>query len=158
MILNFKEFGGKIKKDSLEKEEVIELVSLITDLKPNLPQLVDQGELSKLIDNINYYTSDCGQYKISVHFRESDEYHNPDGTITHGQFKSLFKIEITSEPQLQIKQLKEFTLLTSDIIKNVYTESKIIVKFNDQRMTVEDLTKVDGETNIDKLVLIIRIL
>ena len=158
MILKFDQFGGKIKTDSLEKEEVIELVSLITELKPNIPTFYSGGDLSKLIDNINYYQSDCGKYKISVYFRESDIYHNPDGTITYGKFKSLFKITITSELDLEVRNLKEYTLLTSDIIQNVYPDSKIVVKFNQERLSIQEFTKVNDETSIDKLVIIIRII
>lgn len=158
MMLKFDQFGGRIKKDTLEKEEVIELVSLITELKPSIPELFSEGEISKLIDNINYYTSECGKYKISVYFRESDIYHNPDGTITYGKFKSLFKITITSELDLEVRNLKEYTLLTSDIIQNVYPDSKIVVKFNQERLSIQEFTKVNDETSIDKLVIIIRII
>ena len=158
MILKFDQFGGKIKTDSLEKEEVIELVSLITELKPDIPSLYPKGDLSKLIDNINYYTSDCGKYRISVYFRESDKYINSDGTITYGQFKSLYKITIKSDINLQIGHLKEYTLLTSDIIQNVYPDSKIMVKFNDQKLSIEQFKEVDDMTKIDQLVIIIRII
>jgi len=158
MILKFDQFGGKIKTDSLEKEEVIELVSLITELKPDIPSLYPKGDLSKLIDNINYYQSDCDKYKISVYFRESDKYINSDGTITYGQFKSLYKITIKSDIDLQIGHLKEYTLLTSDIIQNFYPDSKIMVKFNDQKLSIEQFKEVDDVTAIDKLVIIIRII
>ena len=158
MILKFEQFGGKIKTDSLEKEEVIELVSLITELKPDIPSLYPKGDLSKLIDNINYYQSDCDKYKISVYFRESDKYINSDGTITYGQFKSLYKITIKSDIDLQIGHLKEYTILTSDIIQNFYPDSKIMVKFNDQKLSIEQFKEVDDVTAIDKLVIIIRII
>jgi len=158
MILKFDQFGGKIKTDSLEKEEVIELVSLITELKPDIPSLYPKGDLSKLIDNINYYQSDCDKYKISVYFRESDKYINSDGTITYGQFKSLYKITIKSDIDLQIGHLKEYTILTSDIIQNFYPDSKIMVKFNDQKLSIEQFKEVDDVTAIDKLVIIIRII
>jgi len=158
MILKFDQFGGKIKNNSLEKEEVIELVSLITELKPDIPSFYSRGDISKLIDNINYYTSDCGKYRISVYFRESDKYINSDGTITYGQFKSLYKITIKSDIDLNIGHLKEYTLLTSDIIQNVYPDCKIMVKFNDQKLSIEQFKEVDDMTKIDQLVIIIRII
>jgi hypothetical protein len=158
MILKFDQFRGKIKTDSLEKEEVIELVSLITELKPDIPSFYSRGDISKLIDNINYYTSDCGKYKISVYFRESDKYINYDGTITYGQFKSLYKITIKSDIDLNIGHLKEYTLLTSDIIQSVYPDCKIMVKFNDQKLSIEQFKEVDDVTKIDQLVIIIRII
>ena len=158
MILKFDQFRGKIKTDSLEKEEVIELVSLITELKPDIPSFYSRGDISKLIDNINYYTSDCGKYRISVYFRESDKYINSDGTITYGQFKSLYKITIKSDIDLNIGHLKEYTLLTSDIIQNVYPDCKIMVKFNDQKLSIEQFKEVDDMTKIVQLVIIIRII
>lgn len=158
MILKFDQFGGRVKTDSLEKEEVVELVSLITKLKPDIPSMYPEADLSVLIDNISTYTSDCGKYKISVYFRESDKYTNPDGSITYGQFKSLYKISIKSDIDLQIGHLKEYTLLTSDIVQSVYPDSKIMVKFNDQKLSIEQFRDVDNFTKIDKLVLIIRII
>ena len=93
-----------------------------------------------------------------MYFRESDKYINSDGTITYGQFKSLYKITIKSDINLQIGHLKEYTLLTSDIIQNVYPDSKIMVKFNDQKLSIEQFKEVDDVTQIDQLVIIIRII
>lgn len=157
MILKFDKFSGKIK-NNLEIEEVIDLVSLITDLKPNIPEEVDNNNISKLIDNINKYESECGNYKISVYFRESDIYHNPDGTITSGKFKSLYKITISSEHQLKIKHLKEFIITTNNIIKEVYTDSKIIIKIMDSKLSINEFKKIEDELDIDKLVMIVRII
>jgi hypothetical protein len=89
---------------------------------------------------------------------DAEKAYNPDGTITYGKFKSLFKITITSELDLEVRNLKEYTLLTSDIIQNVYPDSKIIVKFNQERLSIQEFTKVNDETSIDKLVIIIRII
>jgi hypothetical protein len=162
-ILKFNKFSGKIKQDYLEKEEVIELVNLITELKPKIPEIIPKNnlsELSKLVDNINFYTSEDGNYKISVYFRESDIYYNKDGSITHGQFKSLFKITIKKEEGLDLKisDLKDYINLTSSIIKDVYPDSKLIIKFDNKKITIEDFNLIDVDLIIDKLVLIIRII
>lgn len=159
MILNFDKFKGKVKSDNLEKEEVIELVSLITNMRPSLPELFPEENISKLIDNINHYTSEDGKYNISVYFRESDIYHNEDGTITHGKFKSLFKITIRKQDsELKISDLKDYIVLTSDIIKNVYPESRLLVKIEDKRLSIDDFRLINDENTIDKLVLVVRIL
>jgi hypothetical protein len=155
LIRQFESFTGRI----LQKEEVIELVSLITDLKPQIPSEVYTTNISKLIDNINQYISECGNYKISVYFRESDIYHNSDGTITYGKFKSLFKISITSNNnQLQIGDLKDYVILTSDIIKEVYPESKLMVKLEDTKYTLDEFSTLEDSMDIEKLILIIRII
>lgn len=155
LIKQFESFTGKIV---LQKEEVIELVSLITDLKPQIPSEVDTANISKLIDNVNQYISECGNYKISVYFRESDVYHNSDGSVTSGQFKSLFKITIKKDTDLKIFELKDYIKLTSDIIKEVYPDSKLAVKFDKDKIQIEDFILMDDNLTIDKLVLIIRII
>ena len=156
MILDFNGFGGRIK-NNLEKEEVIELVNLITNLKPNIPSELNTSDVSKLVDNINYYVSECGNYKIIVLFRESDRYINNDGSITYGNFRSLFKVTITSEFNLKIKHLKDYILLTSDIIGKVYENSEMVVKFNDSKVRIKEFEKVSDDREMDKLSLIIRI-
>ena len=156
MILDFNGFGGRIK-NNLEKEEVIELVNLITNLKPNIPSELNTSDVSKLVDNINYYVSECGNNKIIVLFRESDRYINNDGSITYGNFRSLFKVTITSEFNLKIKHLKDYILLTSDIISKVYENSEMVVKFNDSKVRIKEFEKVSDDQEIDKLSLIIRI-
>jgi len=156
MILDFNEFGGRIK-DNLEKEEVIELVNLITSLKPNIPSELNTSDVSKLVDNVNYYVSECGNYRIIVLFRESDKYINNDGSITYGNFRSLFKVTISSEFNLKIKHLKDYILLASDIISKVYENSEMVVKFNASKVRIKEFEKVGDEQEIDKLSLIIRI-
>jgi hypothetical protein len=42
--------------------------------------------------------------------------------------------------------------------KKLYPDSKIIVKFNQERLSIQEFTKVNDETSIDKLVIIIRII
>ena len=157
IVKNFDKFIGKVKSDSLDKEEVIELVSVITELRPSLPELSE--DISKLIDNINYYLSEDGKYKISVYFRESDLYINEDGSITYGKFKSLYKVTISKvEGELKVREIKDYTILTSDIIQNVYPESKMIIKLDDERMSVDDLRLIDDNKNIENIKLVIRIL
>ena len=159
MILKFDKFVGRVKKDSLDKEEVIELVSLITDMKPSLPQEIETDHLSKLIDNINYYQSEDGKYKISVYFRESDVYKNDDGSVTYGKFKSLFKVTISkSEGDIKIGEVKEFITTSSDIIKTFYTDSKFIIKIGEERMFVDNFNILDDSKSVENIKLIIRII
>ena len=120
MIVEFNKFSGKVKINSLDKEEVIELVSVITELRPSLSELSFDKSISKLIDNITYYLSEDGTYKISIYFRESDVYQNEDGTTTYGKFKSLYKVNIVKlEGEFQIGDIKEYVTLTSSIITDV---------------------------------------
>ena len=157
IVKNFDKFIGKVKNDSLDKEEVIELVSIITDMKSSLTDF--SSEISKLIDNVTYYLSEDGKYKISVYFRESDLYINEDGSITYGQFKSLYKVTISKvEGDFKLSEIKDYTILTSEIIQNVYTESKMIIKLDDERMSVDDFRLIDDNKTIENIKLVIRIL
>ena len=158
IVKNFDKFIGKIKGDSLDKEEVIELVGIITDMRPSLPNLSSE-EMSKLIDNVTYYLSEDGKYKISVYFRESDLYINEDGSITYGKFKSLYKVTISKvEGEFKVSEIKDYTILTSEIIQNVYQESKMIIKLDDERMSVDDFRLIDDNKTIENIKLVIRIL
>ena len=157
IVKNFDKFIGKVKSDSLDKEEVIELVSIITDMKSSLTDF--SSEISKLIDNVTYYLSEDGKYKISVYFRESDLYINEDGSITYGKFKSLYKVKISKvEGEFKVSEIKDYIVLTSEIIQNVYSESKMIIKLGDERMSVDDLRLIDDNKNIENIKLVIRIL
>ena len=157
IVKNFDKFIGKVKSDSLDKEEVIELVSIITDMKSSLSDF--SSEISKLIDNVTYYLSEDGKYKISVYFRESDLYINEDGSITYGKFKSLYKVKISKvEGEFKVSEIKDYTILTSEIIQNVYQESKMIIKLDDERMSVDDFRLIDDNKTIENIKLVIRIL
>lgn len=159
MIDKFDNFTGRIKKDDeLDKKEVIELVGIITDMRPSIPESSDL-DISKLIDNVTNYLSEDGKYKISVYFRESDLYINDDGTITYGKFKSLYKVTISKlEGDFKVNEIKDYTILTSDIIHNVYPDSKMIIKLDDKRMSIDDFKLIDDSETIENIKLVIRIL
>lgn len=157
MILDFGKFTGLVKSTSLDKAESIDLISLITQLKPELP---DTGEeLSKLIDNISSYLSEDGRYKIQVHFRESDVYKNNQGGVTFGKYKSLYKVTISKvDGQMKISDVKDFLLTTCNIISEVYPNSISIIKIGEERFDVDSFTYTNDSKNVDSVKLISRIL
>lgn len=158
MISKYDKFVGKVKIDSLDKEEVIELVGVITELRPSLPK-ISEGEVSKLIDNITYYLSEDGKYKISTYFRESDIYYNEDGSITYGNYKSLYKVTITKlEGEFKVGDIKDYVILTSEIIQTVYTDSKVIIKLDNERISIDTLKSTDDEKSIQDIKIVIRII
>ena len=159
IVKNFDKFIGKVKSDSLDKEEVIELVGIITDMRPSLPNLPSEESISKLIDNVTYYLSEDGKYKISVYFRESDLYINEDGSITYGKFKSLYKVTISKvEGDFRVNEIKDYIILTSDIIQNVYPDSKMVIKLDNERMSIDYFKIIDVDKIIENIKLIIRII
>jgi hypothetical protein len=158
MILKFNKFLGKIR-NSLNDNEVIELVSLITEMNPNLQKEFDNSDISKLIDNINYYKSEDEKWLISVYFRESDIYKNKDGSVTRGDFKSLFKITISKlEDRVKIGEVKDFIKKFYDVIKSFYNNSILKVKIGNDKITVDDFTLLNDNDSIENIKIIIRIL
>lgn len=158
MITKFDKFLGRVK-ESLDKEEVIDLVSLITEMKPEIQMEVDNSDISKLIDNINHYNSEDGKWSITVYFRESDIYRGEDGAITHGNFKTLFKITIKKiEGDSKVGELKEFVGTFRDIIKVVYPDTIIKIKIGDKKMEVSEFTTMSDDKTLENIKLIIRIL
>jgi len=157
MVDNFNKFLGRIR-GSLDKEEVIDLVSLVTEMNPELQLEVDNSNISKLIDNINTYHSEDGKWAVSVYFRESDIYRGEDGTITHGNFKTLFKITINKlEGVAKVGELKEFVMTFVDIIMKVYP-TIIKIKIGNRGIGVEEFGYIGDNEEIDNIKLVIRIL
>ena len=66
--------------------------------------------------------------------------------------KRLKKVET------KVSEIKDYTILTSDIIQNVYPESKMIIKLDDERMSVDDFRLIDDNKTIENIKLVIRIL
>ncbi len=154
MIDKFDKFKGRVKSD-LEKSDAIELISIITDLKPSIPELVDNANISKLIDNKVYYDSEDGKYKISVYFRESDEYIDKDGNITYGDFKSLYRISIRKvTDDFKVVDVSEYIDLLCKVVSDTYEDCKIIIKIDNEKINI---TEFDNNKIIDNLKVIIRI-
>ena len=157
MIDSFDKFIGKVK--SLDREEVIELVSLISEMNPHIQKEVDNSNISKLLDNITQYNSEDGKWSISVYFRESDIYKNEDGSITHGDFKTLFKVTITKlEGSAKIGELEEFVTSFHSIISSLYPNAIIGIKVGDDKIDLEEFASSDSTKKIENIKLIIRIL
>lgn len=157
MIDSFDKFIGKVK--SLDREEVIELVSLISEMNPYIQREVDNSNISKLLDNINNYNSEDGKWSISVYFRESDIYKNEDGSITHGDFKTLFKVTILKlGDEAKVGELKEFVTTFHHIISSLYPNAIIGIKVGDDKINLEEFASLDPTKKVESIKLIIRIL
>jgi hypothetical protein len=135
-------FTGKV--NYLDKEEVFDLLGVITDLKPTLNQI----DNSKLLDNLTYYLSEDRNYKISVYFRESNEYRNNDNSITYGDYNSLFKIKISKNAEFNSDEVKDFVNSLSNVINDIFKENVIIIKLNDRKLNIEEFN-YEGNTVIN---------
>ena len=115
----------------------------------------------KEINNILTESKFLEQYKIGIvgDYWDGDLYINEDGSITYGKFKSLYKVTISKvEGEFKVSEIKDYTILTSEIIQNVYQESKMIIKLDDERMSVDDFRLIDDNKTIENIKLVIRIL
>jgi hypothetical protein len=77
----YENFSGKIKytkPEDLDTQEVVELVGILFELKPSLPDDFPQKDLSQLIRNEVSYLSDDDRFNIIVGFSENDTYVNKE--------------------------------------------------------------------------------
>ena len=134
------------------------MLKIISDMKPHLSTLDIDG-ISILTDNIKYYRSEDDKWKIKVHFRESDIYKNSDGTITHGNYKSLYKISISVDSgSFSIGAVKDYIILSSDIILGIYPESTISVKIDGVKKHIDEFKIIDDHISVEDIKIIIRII
>ncbi len=146
-------FNGKVV-NILNKTEVVDLVNLIVNTKPEIPNYADNNQISKLIDIENIYESEDGLYTISLYFRESDEYINNNGVITYGDFKFLYRVGITKRVNFRFSDISEYVRLFKTIIPDFYDDVSLIFKIDNERV---DIDQIDNKSNISSFKIIIRI-
>lgn len=158
MLKKFENFSGKIIKYNLLTEEVLELTSILFNLKPNLPDEFPDKELSKLINNYVTYTSEDGVYDISIILHESDTYITDDDEIVHGKYKTIFIIKIAKcdNTEFELSEIRDFYNLIDEIIKNNYDDVLSIVKIDNEKISADDFNKINKK--IEKSTLIFKIL
>ena len=140
-------------KDRLDKTQAIDLINHIVDIKPVIPNYIDNEKLSILIDNEIIY--ECGIYMISVYFRESDKYIDSDGNVTFGDFKSLYRVTIRKRGETyKFIDVKDYVLLFKTIIGDVYENIQIIFKIDNQKV---DIKSIEDNLDIDNVKIIIKI-
>lgn len=147
-----KVFNGKIK-EGLDKTQVIDLINLIVETKPDLPDYVDNTSISKLFDIEKTYESEDGLYDISLYFRESDEYIDKEGNKTYGDFKYLYRVTISKRGEFIFSDIKEYILLFKTIMPDFY-DVILIFKIDGERVNIDE---VDDNTIIEELKIILRV-
>lgn len=155
MIRKYENFSGKIKLDT---QEVIELISVLFELKPNLPDEFPTGKMSKLSDNTVTYNSDDDNFKIAIHFNESDLYIDRQHNIITGKFRTIFKIKITkNDNNFKISDVKEYIKFTSNIISESYDDVSIKVIIDKDKYILTEFDKLQDK-NIEDILFIIKII
>ena len=149
----YENFSGKIKynkPEDLDTQEVVELVGILFELKPNLPDDFPQKDLSQLIRNEVSYLSDDDRFNILVGFSENDTYVNKEG--------ELVNISRTEKESFKLSEVKDFILLTSQLIEKTYDKIKILVSIEEKKLSIEEFEEVSDNEDVDDITFLIKIL
>ena len=159
----YENFSGKIKytkPEDLDTHEVIELINILFELKPSLPDEFPKADLSKLIKNEVIYSSDDDRFNIKVGFSENDTYVNKEGELVTGKYKTIFRVNIsrTEKESFKISEVKEYILLTSQLVEKTYDKVKMLVKTKKERLSIEDFEELSDNDEVDEVTFLIKIL
>jgi hypothetical protein len=158
----YENFSGKIKytkPEDLDTQEVVELVGILFELKPTLPDDFPKKDLSQLIRNEVSYLSDDDRFNIIVGFSENDTYVNKEGEIVTGKYKTIFKINIsrTEKENFKLSEVKEYILLTSQLVEKTYDKVKILVNIEEEKLSMEEFEEVSDSEEINDITFLIKI-
>jgi len=158
----YENFSGKIKytkPEDLDTQEVVELVGILFELKPTLPDEFPNKDLSPLIKNEVSYLSDDDRFNIVVGFSENDVYVNKEGELVSGKYKTIFKVNIsrTEKESFKLSEVKEYILLTSQLVEKTYDKVKMLVKINEEKLSMEDFEKLSDNDEIEEITFLIKI-
>lgn len=159
----YENFSGKIKytkPEDLDTQEVVELVGILFELKPTLPDDFPQKDLSQLIRNEVSYLSDDDRFNIIVGFSENDTYVNKEGEIVTGKYKTIFRVNIsrTEKESFKLSEVKDFILLTSQLVEKTYDKVKMLVKIKEEKVSIEEFEELSDNEDIDDITFLIKIL
>ena len=159
----YENFSGKIKytkPEDLDTQEVVELVGILFELKPSLPDDFPQKDLSQLIRNEVSYLSDDDRFNILVGFSENDTYVNKEGELVKGKYKTIFKINIsrTEKEIFKLSEVKEYIILTSQLIEKTYDKVQMLVNIKEEKLTIEEFEELSDNDEIDEITFLIKIL
>lgn len=158
----YENFSGKIKytkPEDLDTQEVVELVGILFELKPNLPDDFPQKDLSQLIRNEVSYLSDDDRFNIIVGFSENDTYVNKEGEIVTGKYKTIFRVNIsrTEKESFKLSEVKDFILLTSQLVEKTYDKVKMLVKIEEEKLSIEEFEESSDNEDVDDITFLIKI-
>jgi len=153
MIKKYENFTGKIKLDT---QEVIDLINILFELKPTIPDEFPDKSVSKLASNTVTYKSDDDIFNIAINFQENDLYIDRYGNITTGKYRTIFKVKISKEDSLNISEVKDYIRFTSDIILQSYEDVTVKILIDSEKYNLEDFIKM-GDRTISDIIFIIKI-
>jgi lipopolysaccharide export LptBFGC system permease protein LptF len=163
----YENFSGRIKytkTEDLDTQEVIELINILFELKPSLPDEFPKADLSKLIRNEVTYLSDDDRFNIKVEFSENDTYVNKEGELVTGKYKTIFKVNIVRNIEddeastFKLSEVKEYILLTSQLVEKTYDKVQMLVHIEDNKLSIEEFEKLSDNTELNEVTFLIKIL
>jgi len=158
----YENFSGKIKytkPEDLDTQEVVELVGILFELKPTLPDDFPKKDLSQLIRNEVSYLSDDDRFNILVGFSENDIYVNKEGELVTGKYKTIFRVNIsrTEKESFKLSEVKDFILLTSQLVEKTYDKVKMLVKIKEEKLSIEDFEELSDNDEVEEVTFLIKI-
>jgi len=120
--------------------------------------------LSKLIKNEVNYLSEDDRFKIEVGFSENDTYVNKEGELVTGKFKTIFKVNIfrniedDEESSFKLSEVKEYILLTSQLVEKTYDKVQMLVHIEDNKLSIEEFEDLSDNTELNEVTFLIKIL
>ena len=163
----YENFSGRIKytkTEDLDTQEVIELINILFELKPSLPDEFPNTDLSKLIRNEVTYLSDDDRFNIKVGFSENDTYVDKEGELVTGKYKTIFKVNIVRNIEddevsiFKLSEVKEYILLTLQLVEKTYDKVQMLVHIEDNKLSIEEFEKLSDNTELNEVTFLIKIL
>jgi hypothetical protein len=147
-------------KDALRGcDAVINLVGILFELKPTLPDDFPKKDLSQLIRNEVSYLSDDDRFNILVGFSENDIYVNKEGELVTGKYKTIFRVNIsrTEKESFKLSEIKDFILLTSQLVEKTYDKVKMLAKIKEEKVSIEEFEELSDNEDVDDVTFFIKI-
>lgn len=131
----------------------MKLIEIIENTKPELPALLNGIIMSKMIDQ--YTLTELNDiFNISSLTRESDIYYNEDGSITYGDYKTLYKVIIERKDKTPFNIFDIEPELSNTINTLKFKYNDISIKVKDGNDNIIDLK--DKEVDLIKLIIRIK--
>lgn len=131
----------------------MKLIEIIENTKPELPALLNGIIMSKMIDQ--YTLTELNDiFNIASLTRESDIYYNEDGSITYGDYKTLYKVIIERKDKAPFNIFDIEPELSNTINTLKFKYNDISIKVKDGNDNIIDLK--DKEVDLIKLIIRIK--
>ena len=81
-----------------------------------------------------------------------------------GKYKTIFKVNIVRNIEddeastFKLSEVKEYILLTSQLVEKTYDKVQMLVDIEDNKLSIEDFEKLSDDTELNEVTFLIKIL